>query len=97
MCLKNDNEEYWMKSPSNVELLDDKDLYILQGHTNPKDPIISDVSAAYGPSVDGKDGPKSLFMFKNNVSSPLCCPSTYSTSNGCVCTTVDQRKYIASR
>jgi hypothetical protein len=38
-----------------------------------------------------------MFMWANNVASPLCCPSTFSTSTGCVCTTQNQRDYIAGR
>jgi hypothetical protein len=36
-----------------------------------------------------------MFMFAKNVSSPACCPSTFSDSNGCVCTTPQQRRYVA--
>lgn len=39
----------------------------------------------------------SMFMFSHNVSSPECCPSTYSSSNGCVCSTPEQRKWVAER
>ena len=42
-------------------------------------------------------GPDSLFMFKNNQCKPECCPSSYACDGGCVCTTPDQRKVIASR
>ena len=50
------------------------------------------------PTVDGKVGsPKSMFMFKNNISSPLFCPSTFSTSMGCVATTNSQREMINGR
>ena len=98
LCLTNDNKEGWMKYPNNMQLLKDEDLYVTQGHTNPLEPIFSDVSNTHGPSVDGtEDGPKSLFMLKNNISSPLCCPSTFSTSSGCVCTTEKQRNYIRNR
>jgi hypothetical protein len=39
-----------------------------------------------------------LFMFANNVSSPECCTSaTYSTVDGCVCTSMDQLKYLNER
>ena len=38
-----------------------------------------------------------MFMWANNVSSPLCCPSTYTTSTGCLCTTKNQRDFIAGR
>ena len=50
------------------------------------------------PSVTGnpKD-PKSYFMFTHNQVHPDCCPSTYSTDRGCVCTTKDQREFINSR
>ena len=50
------------------------------------------------PTIDGSDnGLRSNFMFAYNQSSPLCCPSTFSTSNGCVCLTEDQKKLIGNR
>ena len=48
-----------------------------------------------GPDV--KLGPENLFMFKNNQCKPECCPSSYTCSSGCVCTTAQQRDFIASR
>jgi len=48
-----------------------------------------------GPDVEL--GPDSLFMFKNNQCKPECCPSSYTCSSGCVCTTAKQRDFIASR
>lgn len=44
-----------------------------------------------------KPGPDSLFMFKNNQCKPECCPSSYACDGGCVCSTPDQRQYIATR
>jgi len=39
-----------------------------------------------------------LFMFADNKVSPSCCNSaTYSSSGGCVCTTLEQLKYINKR
>ncbi len=39
-----------------------------------------------------------LFMFANNTVSPECCTSaTYSTVDGCVCTSMDQIKYLNER
>jgi len=38
-----------------------------------------------------------LYMFKNNQISPSCCPSTYSTSSGCVCITPEQMLYLNKR
>ena len=57
-----------------------------------------DNSALFGPPIDGQDGSdKKMFMFANNRTSPNCCPGTFSTSTGCVCTTENQRDFIASR
>lgn len=39
----------------------------------------------------------SMFMFAKNISSPYCCPSTYSSDMGCVCTNKQQRDMISSR
>ena len=36
----------------------------------------------------------SMFYFAQNYSSPACCPSTYSTDSGCVCTTPQQQNMI---
>ena len=44
-----------------------------------------------------KDGKKALFMLTYNQSSPDCCPSTYSSSTGCVCTTQNQRDFVKTR
>lgn len=50
------------------------------------------------PSVTGnKKDPNAMFMFAFNQSHPDCCPSTYSTSTGCVCTTKEQRDFINKR
>ena len=42
-------------------------------------------------------GDDSLFIFKNNQCKPECCGSSFSCSGGCICTTADQRQYIAGR
>jgi hypothetical protein len=50
------------------------------------------------PSVDGsEDGAKHMFMFAYNKSSPECCPSTFSSSRGCVCMSEAQRAFINKR
>ena len=36
----------------------------------------------------------SMFIFAKSYSSPECCPSTYSTDRGCVCTDPQLRQYI---
>ena len=38
-----------------------------------------------------------MFYFKNNQIKPECCPSTYSSSNGCVCTSISQLNYLNQR
>jgi hypothetical protein len=42
-------------------------------------------------------GEHELALFSNNTQSPLCCPSTYSGSMGCVCETEAQMKYLNQR
>ena len=62
---------------------------------NPNDEV--GYSESY-PTVDGTPNTqKDLFMFAHNMSHPDCCPSTYSTSTGCVCTTPEQRNWISMR
>lgn len=36
----------------------------------------------------------SMFVFAQNYVSPSCCPATYSTDRGCVCTTPQQMRLI---
>ena len=49
-------------------------------------------------TIDGKKGsPKQAFMMAYNRSSPDCCPSTFSSSLGCVCLSQDQSDFINSR
>ena len=98
LCLKTGNKEYWMKSPDNTSLLPNDTLYTYLGSEGPIKMKISDQAALIGPPVDGVDGsPEKMFMFANNRSSLSCCPSTFSTSTGCICTTENQRDYIAER
>ena len=98
LCLKTGNTEYWMKSPDDTPFLPNETLYTYLGSEGPIKMKISDQSALSGPPVDGVEGsPTKMFMFANNRSSPACCPSNFSTSTGCVCTTKHQRQYVASR
>ena len=98
LCLTTGNKEFWSHSPNNVPLINDKSLYTIMGHTTSNKPVMSDPSSLSGPSLDGTDNtPNKLFMFSNNASSPNCCPSTFSTSTGCLCTTDKQRDFVASR
>ena len=71
---------------------------------------LNPVEFSNGPSVDGSVGkgvPHDMFMLAYNSTvnpvtgkkmvSPECCPSTFSTSTGCVCMTPEQGDFIASR
>ena len=57
-------------------------------YTAPNEPLM-------GPAFE--PGPDSLFMFKNNQCKPECCGASFSCGGGCVCTTPQQRQYIAGR
>ena len=74
----------WRKPPCNVPLLRDPIIY--QGTPLP---LKNEVVTMPLPK-------KSMFVFQKNQASPSCCPSTFSTSTGCVCTTPEQRRYIGA-
>jgi hypothetical protein len=57
-------------------------------YTAPNEPLL-------GPEFE--PGDDSLFMFKNNQCKPECCGASFSCGGGCVCTTPQQRQYIAGR
>ena len=98
LCLQTGNKEHWMKSPDNTALIPNDALFSYLSSQGPLKPVFTDNSALFGPPIDGQDGSdKKMFMFANNRTSPNCCPGTYSTSTGCVCTTENQRDFIASR
>lgn len=98
LCLKTGNNEYWKKSPDNTELIPNDQLFTYLGSQGPIKMALSDQAALSGPSITGKEGdPTKLSIFANNHASLSCCPSTYSTSTGCICTTEDQRNFINSR
>ena len=98
LCLQTGNKEHWMKSPDNTALIPNDALFSYLSSQGPVKPVFTDNSALFGPPIDGQDGSaKKMFMFANNRTSPNCCPGTFSTSTGCVCTTENQRDFIASR
>jgi hypothetical protein len=57
-------------------------------YTAPNEPL---TGAEFVPGDDA------LFMFKNNQCKPECCGASFSCGGGCVCTTPQQRQYIAER
>ena len=98
VCLKTGNSDSWMKSPDTAPFIPDDKLYTYLANQSPLKTGLSDQTVLKGPPIDGKEGsPTKMFMWANNVSSPICCPSTYTTSTGCLCTTKNQRDFIAAR
>lgn len=41
--------------------------------------------------------PGNLDFFQDNQFKPECCPSTYTSSDGCACTSIDQLQYLSER
>ena len=82
---------------NNVSLASKDELCVYQGSELPLK-CNKTLHSGMGPSITGVEGDdQNLFMLYRNKSSPECCPSTFSTSTGCVCTTEEQRNYINSR
>ena len=90
-----ENEDIWRNHPDKP--LNEKLLFTPQGTPVSPSPTISDMNQD-GPFVDGvPTSQKSMFIFSQNKTSFDCCPSTYSTDTGCVCTTKKQREFLAAR
>ena len=98
LCLQSGNSESWMKTPSDTGLIPNDNLFAFLSSQGPLKPVFTDNSALTGPPIDGQEGSdKKMFMLANNRSSPNCCPSTFTTSTGCMCTTKEQRDFVSSR
>ena len=66
-------------------------------HYMPVSPSYTELQSL-GPSVDGShNSPENMFMFAHNECKPECCPSTFSCSGGCVCSTKKQIKFGKTR
>lgn len=91
-----DEDCKWRKKPCNVGLYSNVGGVTPTGLEIEYKPDPSHIKTL--PSVTGnKKDPNAMFMFAFNQSHPDCCPSTYSTSTGCVCTTKEQRDFINKR
>jgi len=77
------NQGGWKAEPCNPPLLKNK-LFVPQGTPLP---LKSEMVFSEIPD-------DSMFIFSRSYSSPDCCPSTFSTDRGCVCTSPNMRKYI---
>ena len=96
LCVRTLNNQF--KDLSKNKLVPNDTLMSYLGVQGPVQNISTDDAYLSGPTVDGEaDSPQRLFMFANNAASPNCCPSTFSTSTGCVCSTEKQDDYIRRR
>jgi hypothetical protein len=89
----------WRNDTQNIPLLQGK-VYSPQGTPFPlkSSDSMQPIYPTMGPTVDGLPGsPQRLSMLSLNQSKPECCPSTFSTSTGCVCLTSQQSDWINSR
>ena len=97
LLLTTDNPNSKHLKLNDVSLTSKNDLCVYQGVESPLE-CNKTLYSGMGPSITGIDGDdQNMFMLYRNKSSPDCCPSTFSTSTGCVCTTQQQRDYISRR
>ena len=92
-------ENNWRNSTQNKPLLKSP-IYTGQGTPFPlkSSNSMQPVYPVMGPRVDGQaDSPQMLSMLAFNQAKPECCPSTFSTSTGCVCLTNKQSDWLALR
>jgi len=103
ICMNNKREHF--TAPINYKLLLPKrnipkehtllDSVMIPSPIGSNHKLTEDISSNILPSVDGDpNSPRHMFMLAYNKSSPDCCPSTFSTSTGCVCMTEKQKKFI---
>ena len=96
LCVRTLNQKF--RDLSNNKLASNDKLMVYQGTQGPIQNMVSDNADLSGPNVDGDpNSPQRLFMFANNEASLNCCPSTYSTDRGCVCSTEKQDQFIRRR
>ena len=96
LCIRTLNQKF--RDLSKNGLVSNDDLMTYLGVQGPVQNVVSDDSDLSGPTVDGDpNSPQRLFMFANNTASLNCCPSTFSTDRGCVCSTEKQDDLIRRR
>ena len=95
--LRTECPDCWKHAPCGAALLNTTQNHTVQGNQLPLQLVPTANDFPNAPPVDGCSAPRDDFMFAYNQSSPECCPATYSTSTGCVCTTPEQRKWLQRR
>lgn len=76
---------------------------LLNNNPSPMDSkAINDSANIYSALEKNEGGPiplpeDEMLIFDTNKFSPDCCPSNYSTSEGCVCASPEQMKYLNER
>lgn len=83
IILKPKGGSSWRHPPSQNKLLKGP-IFVPQGTPLP-------LKSEERPSMIPKN---SMFVFAHNYSSPSCCPATFSSDMGCVCSTEKQRRLI---
>ena len=97
-----DGVDYDKINPVKHQSTDSYDGLIFKENKPKHKKLSVDQVAYHTPTGDAKalnlpEGTDNLFMFSYNRSHPSCCPSTYSSSRGCVCLTDEQKKQLYSR
>lgn len=72
----------------------------ITNHKNPE--ALNDAANIYSDLEKNEGGPiplpeGELLFFDTNKFTPECCPSTYSNSEGCLCASPEQMKYLNER
>jgi hypothetical protein len=73
---------------------------VIQDHKNPN--ALNDATNIYSSLEQNEGGPiplpeDEMLFFDNNIFTPECCPSPYSTGDGCLCASPEQMKYLNQR
>lgn len=95
--LRTECSDSWRHPPCDPGITVDGPAATVLGNSVPLRHVRTVQDFPTAPEVNGQGSPRDMFLFAYNKSSPACCPSTYSTSTGCVCTTPEQRRLVSGR
>jgi hypothetical protein len=81
---------------------ENKEIVTNMSATNINPAPITDADNIYSDLEKNEGGPvplpdNEMLFFDQNKFTPECCPSTYSTAEGCVCASPEQMKYLNER